>query len=244
MYKANHLLYLTSILTALLSAPCSASTPETEPYFNPNNQSGAFFDKTLILNSTSDFVATQEKNWDFATELKHEKLGAKTASSCLQLKKLIAEGFAATKAYEHAFVSAQSAICSMWKLVEKFKPYTTSFISELTFNQDFSLQVPARFALLISNDDIKKAESASNWNDMSKIKQVKSLNPKQAIFYDDSGSIQRLTLMAKGDYNADGIEDRLFFVENSVEGGSYSSTKIFIITRLSTDEPIRLLEEI
>ena len=66
----------------------------------------------------------------------------------------------------------------------------------------------------------------------------------QSTYYDYSGSIQRLTLMAKGDYNGDGVEDQLLYMENSVEGGSYSSAKAYLITRMTADAPIKLLKEI
>ncbi|VAW73837.1 hypothetical protein MNBD_GAMMA10-1884, partial [hydrothermal vent metagenome] len=66
----------------------------------------------------------------------------------------------------------------------------------------------------------------------------------RAIYYDSTGGIQRLTLMAKGDYNGDGIEDRLLFMENSVEEGSYSTEYFYIITRTVAGGPISLLKEV
>lgn len=244
MHKKNLAKYLTLFFSALLSLGCSAEKLDNQPHFNTNNQSGAFFEVPLVIDTASDFMAMQEKTWDFATDLKHNKLGTKAVSNCLTLKKLLSEGFTAVSERDNSFVGAQSAICSMWEQMGKFKPYNTSFMSELTFNKDFATLAPARLALLISNEQIANAKNATSWNEASNIKEVKSLSEENAIFYDDSGSIQRLTLMAKGDYNSDGFEDRLLYMENSVEGGSYSSTKIYVVTRLTADGSLSLLKEI
>ncbi|MCP4272528.1 MAG: hypothetical protein GY781_11255 [Gammaproteobacteria bacterium] len=236
--------YTTFIFSVLFSSGCNADVAEINPDFNQNNQSTAFFDNALVLNSANDFLSALEKNWDYPTDLKHKKLGKKTISNCLQLKKHIGSGYAAANANEHTFVSAQSTICAMWEKMGSFKTYKASHLSKLSLNKDFAKQAPASFALTISDEQTKKAEAAANWNEVSQIKKVSKQHDMQSTFYDHSGGIQRLSLMAKGDYNGDGIEDQLLYMENSVEGGSYSSAKAYIITRMSADAPLKLLKEI
>ena len=239
-------LKITSLITAtLLSIGCNADKLEIKPFFNPNNKTGAFFENSPAFSSGSDFLALQEKSWEFdGADLERGKSGNKTATNCQTLNKLIKEGYTAAKAYEYKFISARSVICSMWAELATFKPYSVSYMSDLSLNKDFATKAPPRFALLISNDDIKKAESAKSWNSMSQIKKVDPVNDMQAIYYDNSGGIQKLTLMAKGDYNGDGIEDWLMHMQNNVEGGSYSSTTLYIITRTKADGPITLLKEV
>ena len=244
MIRKHKLQYLILTFAALLSSGCNAANSEIKPYFNADNQSGAFFDNPAVLASASDFSAINKKVWDYPSELKHKQQGKKTVSNCLALKQHMSEGYTAAKVSEHVFINAQLVLCSMWQQMSNFKSYNASFMKDMKLDKMFADLAPARFALLISNDDIKKAEAATSWNSVSKIKEVKSHNDQQATFYDHSGSIQRLTLMARGDYNADGIEDQLFYMENSVEGGSYSSAKAYIITRIKVDGPITLLNEI
>ena len=244
MYRKIKLNTVVLVSSVLLGSGCNAANTEINPYYNKDNQSGAFFDNSVVLSSASDFLSLLDKPWDYPSDLKHKKLGSKTVSNCLQLKKHISDGFSAAKAYEHGIVSAQSVICSMWEQMASFKSYKISHMNTLSLNKEFAVQAPARFALLISNDQVKKAGAAASWNAVSKIKEVKSHNEMQSTYYDYSGSIQRLTLMAKGDYNGDGVEDQLLYMENSVEGGSYSSAKAYLITRMTADAPIKLLKEI
>lgn len=244
MWHKTKVNYTALVFSVLFSSGCNASVAEINPNFNQDNQSAAFFDNVLALNSASDFLSALEKNWDYPTELKHKKLGKKTVSNCLQLKKHIGSGYSAANANEHAFISAQSTICAMWEQMGSFKSYKVSHLSKLSLNKDFATQAPASFALTISDEQTKKSEAAANWNEVSKIKKVTRQNDMQSTFYDHSGGIQRLSLMAKGDYNGDGIEDQLFYMESSVEGGSYSSAKAYIITRMTPDAPVKLLKEI
>ncbi|VAW69117.1 hypothetical protein MNBD_GAMMA10-1716, partial [hydrothermal vent metagenome] len=217
MNKKKQLNITLLVAATLLSAHCNADKLEIKPFFNPDNQSAAFFKKSVAFNSASDFLTVQEKSWEYETDLKHEKAGNKKATNCKTLKKLLKEGYTAAKDYEYGFVNAQSLTCSMWKEMATFKPYSVSYMNDLSLNKDFATKAPARFALLISNEEIKKAESAKSWDSMSQIKKIDLVNDMRAIYYDSTGGIQRLTLMAKGDYNGDGIEDRLLFMENSVE---------------------------
>lgn len=244
MYLKIKLNDVSLIFSVLLSSGCNVANAEINPHFNKDNQSGAFFDNPVVVSSASEYLSILEMPWDYPSDLKHIKLGNITVSNCQQLKKHISDGFYAAKAYEHALVSTQSVICSMWEQMGVFKSYNISYMDTLRLDKDFAAQAPARFALLISDDQTKQAEFAASWSEVSKIKAVKSLNNVQSTYYDYSGSIQRLTLMAKGDYNGDGIEDQLLYMENSVEGGSYSSAKAYIITRMMTDAPIKLLKEI
>ncbi|VAW69118.1 hypothetical protein MNBD_GAMMA10-1717 [hydrothermal vent metagenome] len=249
-------LNITSLITALLlSSGTNADKLDIKPFFNSDSKTGVFFEKRPELNSANDFLALQEKAWEFdGADLEHKKTGNKKtgnkktgnkkATNCKTLNKLLKEGYTVVKVYEYKVVSARSVICSMWKEMASFKPYSISFMNNLSLNKKFAIKAPARFALLISNEEIKKAESADSWNSMSQIKKVEPVSDVQAIYNDDSGGTQKLTLMAKGDYNGDGIEDWLLHMANSVEGGSYSSTILYIITRTTADGPISLLKEI
>lgn len=240
-YKIQIIFFI--FLISALTSSVSAKPQLNKPYFNNDNQSGAFFETPIVIKDANDFNQLQKSIWDFPTKLKHEKLGSKEVTSCFELNSNLDKGFTAANLYEFSFVNAQRTICSMWQLIGKFKPYNQSFMYDVKLNKDFANIAPANFSLQISNNQLEKKSSAT-WNAASKVINVDIRNDSSATFYDDSGSIQRLTLMVKGDYNSDGIEDQLYFVENSVEGGSYSSSKVFIVTRITADAPLSLLEEI
>jgi len=103
MWHKTKVHYTVLVFSVLFSSGCNANVAEIKPDFNQDNQSSAFFDNALALNSASDFLSALEKNWDYPTDLKHKKPGKKTISNCLQLKKHIGSGYTASNANEHAF---------------------------------------------------------------------------------------------------------------------------------------------
>jgi len=56
-------------------------------------------------------------------------------------------------------------------------------------------------------------------------------------------SYQELSLIARGDFNHDNIEDILLFAQNNVVGGSYVSFHLFWLTKEDADSPITLIKE-
>ncbi len=141
------------IAATLLSAGCNADKLDIKPFFNPNNKTGVFFESSPALSSESDFLALQKKSWAFdEADLEHEKSGNKTVTNCQTLNKLIKKGYTVVKEYKYKLVSARSVICLMRKEMATFKPYSVSYMSDLSLNKDFATKAPAHFALLISND--------------------------------------------------------------------------------------------
>lgn len=137
-------------------------------------------------------------------------------------------------------IEALELICNTWQAMAKLEASHTSWIN-FTHSKEVAEELPAEFALAISNDTVERVAQSEHWSDVTTIKKVEPVNEDQAVYYDTDGSIQRLTLMAQGDYNGDGIEDAIFYMENGVDGGSYSSVNTYIVTRLQQGAPITLL---
>ncbi|TOQ19000.1 hypothetical protein CGH01_16515, partial [Vibrio parahaemolyticus] len=54
---------------------------------------------------------------------------------------------------------------------------------------------------------------------------------------------QKVTLLATGDYNDDGLEDVILLKENSVLSGSYGSTHGYVLSRLHENGSYELIKE-
>ena len=65
----------------------------------------------------------------------------------------------------------------------------------------------------------------------------------RAEYYDSTDGFQVITVVAKGDYNLDGIEDIVITKENSVLSGSYSSSHGYVLTRMSEQALFTVLSE-
>lgn len=55
-------------------------------------------------------------------------------------------------------------------------------------------------------------------------------------------TLQDVTLLARGDFNADGVEDWLLRVDSQVSQGSYGSSGLWLVSRLQANRPWRVLK--
>lgn len=230
------------VMTALfgsLSACATTSNTVIEPHYTFDNKARSFFDKRIELKNSSEVAALHNKQWYYQDTLNKEGDSIEV-SNCLELKEALAEGFKAdTYSYQEAVIATEH-ICDTWQAMAKLEASHSSWIN-FTHGKEVAEELPAEFTLAISNYTVEQVTQSEHWSDVTTIKKVEPVNEDQAVYYDTDGSIQRLTLMAQGDYNGDGIEDAIFYMENGVDGGSYSSVNTYIVTRLQQRAPITLL---
>ncbi|MCF2860799.1 hypothetical protein ABMY44_01305 [Pseudoalteromonas sp. Cnat2-41] len=226
-------------VTALFGSLSVCAKTGIEPRYTLENKAHSFFDKRIELKNSSEIAALHNKQWYYQDTL-NKGVDFIEVSNCLELKKALAEGFEAdTYSYQEAVIATKH-ICDTWQAMAKLEASHSSWIN-FTHGKEVAKELPAEFALAISNDTVERVAQSEHWSDVTTIKKVEPASEDQAVYYDTDGSIQRLTLMAQGDYNGDGIEDAIFYMENGVDGGSYSSVNTYIVTRLQQGAPITLL---
>lgn len=227
-----------------LAFGCAAtSSGAISPVFSGNNGTDAFFDQQLVIQQAEEFKVLETKVWSYEFDLKSPSEQHEIVETCSALTEKINAGYSALRAYEQVAVNARVLTCEIWRVLSLLKPASVSYLQSLKHGSALAEKMPAELALIISKDDERRLAKASSWQDMSQISKIEIINADQAVYYDNSGGIQRLTIRARGDYNQDGIEDAVLYMGNSVDGGSYSSTYGYIITKLAADAPYTLLKQ-
>lgn len=221
---------------------CASNEPLISPSFTEHNRTNGYFMEPIIATTSTDMAEALAKEWFYSKTMKHD-LEIVKVNSCASLLSLTSLGYFAADKSKQGMFDAKYTVCMTWKTMADFKASKQSFLGSIELNKAFANIMPPQLALVISRDDERRLAKSASWEDMSQIKDVEKLNNEQAIFVDSTGGRQKITLMAKGDYNGDGIEDVLFYMENSVEGGSYSSVYAYVLTRLSSDAPFTLLKQ-
>lgn len=169
------------------------------------------------------------------------------------------QAFAAIKAGVHAAGSANDIdiyknrliACIAARVIFHGEPAKTSYLRNFKMDSAEVRNVPAALTLVISNSQTAKVTRA--------IKLGKTLGdvlPKDATFtvrhnprgnapmvrvHDGTGGIEDMSLLARGDFNHDGIEDLLIAVSSSVVGGTYTQNDLYLITRLGPHKPMKVL---
>lgn len=146
------------------------------------------------------------------------------------------------------FIS-RAIICRATQIMLTGTQPEKTYLQGLQFDKSLPGKLPVNLSLnsvLAEPSEItriKVDKSLKLWQDVAHITQVEELGSWHAIYHDDSGGVQELSLVAKADFNGDGIEDMLVTSDDSVVGGSYEATRLFMLTKYSEAGDVVLLKE-
>lgn len=122
---------------------------------------------------------------------------------------------------------------------------TSSFLNDLELNKELPTKLPKQLAMVISTTESEKIFSNPKfvtWGDVNKMTDIDVGNQYNAT-YNHTGAKQEIELIARADFDSDGIEDVLISSRDSVENGSYSALRIFLITRKRQDGVYEVTKE-
>jgi hypothetical protein len=144
--------------------------------------------------------------------------------------------------YNAMYVDCQA----MFLIINEADPYTKSYIQDYVLNKTNIQTLPKDMALIISTstyNDIHTDKKIKVLEEVNHIVKVTQKNKLTSIAEDDSGGVQEISILAKGDFNHDAIEDMMLSVSNSVIGGSYTSYYLYILTKTEKDGDWIVLDE-
>lgn len=136
-------------------------------------------------------------------------------------------------------------MCRATQLMQTASKPERSYLQTVRFNENLPKYLPKAIAMVISVSErvhIDADKSIKYLDDVNPTTRVELLGPFQARYHHEGGA-QELALVAKGDFNGDGIEDMLITSRDSVEGGSYSAIRLFLLTRSSASGAVVILSE-
>ncbi|MCR9883471.1 ATPase [Vibrio alginolyticus] len=182
-------------------------------------------------------------DWGYGLELANVSGDTESVSNCKDLATANSAGFTAAKASEYGVFKAYLTQCQTWSEMAKLAASKRSFISKFKLDDNFPNLAPSALAFVISDESAEKAKALSTWDEADHIQRTHVSSEVRAEYFDATDGFQVITIVAKGDYNADGIEDIVIEKENSVLSGSYSSSHGYVLTRMSEQALFIVLAE-
>lgn len=231
------------ILLGLSSPSLLAQSTLVEPFFSPYNGVDRFFVDKVIPETQDGIRAIYSAEWYFEFPLKSESGEVSGAKSCAELYLKSSDNYGPKNDSEYAALIATKVFCQSWKVMGELKSSKATYLTDDIINEKLPNISPPELSFIISDEQAQKSKKVVRWADMDKITNFERLNDFQAVYYDDSDGYQKVTLMATGDYNGDGLEDVLLLKENSVLSGSYGSTHGYVLTRRSESAQLKVLVE-
>lgn len=193
-------------------------------------------EQAVKVTSLSDISSLLEQPWYASFNvLSENSISPLTLSTCEEYLAISSAPISTVNEHEASAFMEIKAMCRAAQTISNAKPATRSFLSEFRFDEDLPDQLPKSLALFTSVAEglaQTKNDSLKYWSDVNKIHAVELAGANKALYQHDAGT-QQIELVAKGDFNSDGIEDLLISSRESVEGGTYNAIRIVGISKLS-----------
>lgn len=136
-------------------------------------------------------------------------------------------------------------MCQAAQEIIASQPAPQSYIPPKFIDENLPRLLPPEVAMVVSVEESKRLLADKNnrsWRDINRIIKATVLDPDRARFTGEQGR-QDIELVARGDFNGDGLEDVLFTSRDDVEGGTYSAVRLFQVTRRVPDGRYELIKE-
>ncbi|WP_158133889.1 hypothetical protein [Vibrio navarrensis] len=229
------------LIFSLFSVTFNGKAAMMEPFYTELVGTERFFLDSLAVLTPEQAEKLQVRYWYFSFPLKSTSGKSDDTNNCLDIKNKFSQGYTARNSSDYSAFLATISICHSWEIMSKLKPSKKSFLGESIINEALPSETPSDLAFIISDEQTIKANKMKFWSNMDNIVRFERITDHQGVYFDDSDGYQKVTLVATGDYNADGIEDAIVIKENSVLTGSYVSTHGYVLTRDSENAPFKIL---
>ncbi|OQQ03247.1 ATPase [Vibrio campbellii] len=239
----NHLLLRVIFALTLLVFGKVMASELIPPQYLDSERTDRFFARELAKPSKENMQLRNSLDWGDELELRRAPDKEKLVSNCKDLANASSAGFTAAKAYEYGAFKAYLTQCQTWSEMAKLAASKRSYISKFKLDDRFPSLAPSALAFVISNESAEKAKTLLTWDEADRIQRTQVASPVRAEYFDATDGFQVITIVAKGDYNADGIEDIVIEKKNSVLSGSYSSSHGYVLTRMSEQALFTVLAE-
>lgn len=239
----NHLLLRVIFALTLLVFGRVIASELLQPQYLDSERTDRFFAREVAKPSKENIEMRNSFDWGYELELRSASADTKSVSNCKDLANASSAGFTAAKAYEYGAFKAFLTQCQTWSEMAKLAASKRSYISKFKLDNSFPSLAPSTLAFVISNESAEKAKALLTWDEADHIQRTHVSSEVRAEYFDATDGFQVITIVAKGDYNADGIEDIVIEKENSVLSGSYSSSHGYVLTRMSEQALFKVLAE-
>lgn len=147
---------------------------------------------------------------------------------------------------DHAIFQARALDCQARVLALAARPAAVSHLRTLAFDETLPDQLPWQVAMILSGaeaDRIAAERPRATWRE-ALFAPLAGFSSCGAYCVSYSGEAQTVSLVARGDFDGDGVEDMLLWSHEAAVGGSYRATRMFLLTRRTPEGQVELIREL
>jgi hypothetical protein len=173
--------------------------------------------------------------------------GKDVVGNCLQLFAADRKGLALTQPIDQMLYRGWALNCYAGRLIRDAAAARTSYVAGFRFDRAHVEALPARMRFVISASDARADAGQRMKRFATGAKMTFSNAPDDMyamITYPDGGT-QAISLVARGDFNHDGVQDLLLRSYNRANGGgSYAALAMYIVTRRRAGARLEVVRQV
>lgn len=193
----------------------------------------SLLDQAPEVTTQKELSELLELPWYTSINIKAPELNKPhSVASCNDYLAIKTPELRAQKEQEHNALLELMTMCEATRLLSEASPAKQSNIPAQPLHAQLPEKLPKSIALVTSQSEwnrIKNDQGISTWGDVNAVSMAEQPSTHQTKFRSDAG-LQTLSILGRGDFNEDGREDLLLSVKDTVEGGSYFSLRLFVLT--------------
>lgn len=230
------------LAAALMLSACSSAAQQPQA-LSPEHPMLATLEPVPSLDEvTADGLMSAR--WQFPLMLTKSGGDSRSVESCRALLEAHNDGFGPAQPSDYGLVQANLALCLATEDSGALKPSINNHLPAPLLGPHFPEIAPAELAVAISDYQRARVKESSSWQDFSAIREYQFRSPYEATYVTEDGAIQRVYLVATGDFNDDGARDAILYLESALEEGTYGTARYLIVTREEDGGPMRVLKSV
>lgn len=200
-------------------------------------------DNSELADAKKEALAAQlNAPWSFSVEVNAPENKSQTVDSCGSYF-AVGDQQEPIKPHEYTAYRLVGLSCLAVQQALSMQASDKSFMRDLVFDKALANRLPDDVALVISSEERKRLDKNPDiqfWSDVEKIISVEQLDT-DVYHYKTVGVNHHLKRLALGDINGDGFEDLLIRDDVTLDEGSYSASRLFVLTKRSAQGKIEIL---
>ena len=231
---------MAAVIAALAGLPASRPVAANELY-------PVWWSPVLELESLHDIDERLARKFKYPfTAYKGRGAERKSAhvDNCNSLKHWWAQGYADAVSSDRLISLYDLVGCRIIELLRRAKPARTSFVRTFMLDTEAVNYLPAMVDLEPFTSRVKWQCEANEKGiplaRASNVSKLKVIGPNEMKF-ESPGMSVGVELMARGDFNGDGLDDLVVRVRVRATGGTWGATRHFLLSRATSQAVLRIL---
>jgi len=247
LVKFQHIILLLFVLLIMACTPREVVSPVANVFpvqWFPGFAMSGLLANPFPVRNQNDVQALLDKPWYSSFKFVHvQKREVFSMDRCNQILPEIAQ-LETYQPYDRSYLYL-ATMCVATESIAKAHPSQYSALSGFTLDEDAPWHLPKDLRFPVSDlggKTVPNNEEIVSWAAVDSVTFTSQDGPYQARYVLEN-AFQEISLIARGDFNHDDIEDILLLAQSNIADIPYTAYRLFWVTKVDENSPITLIRK-